>query len=155
MDDRRGVRTRTAHRGNAARSSHRRPAYRGQVRRDNQYGPYIAGFVVVVAALAGFVYIGLNWATGPGRIAAMATPLTPTPAPTVVAAEAPPPPAPEAQPTPTTGEQVYVVKAGDSPSSIAQRFRVKTDDLVAYNHIEDPQRLQIGQTVKIPPPAAP
>ena len=75
------------------------------------------------------------------------------PAPTVAVADAPPPA--EAQPTPTPGEQVYVVKAGDSPSSIAQRFRVKTEDLVAYNHIEDPQRLQIGQTVRIPPPAAP
>ena len=152
MDERRGVRTRPR-RGSPPRASHRRATYRGQVRRDNQYGPYIAGFVVVLAALAGFVYIGLNWATGPGRIAAMATPPTPTPAPTVVAAEAPPPP--EAQPTPTAGEQVYVVKAGDSPSSIAQRFRVKTEDLVAYNHIEDPQRLQIGQTVRIPPPAGP
>src|SRR4051812_48447579 len=130
MDDRRGVRNRSR-RGSLQppRTSHRRPAYRGQVRRDNQYGPYIAGFLVVVVALAGFVYIGLNWATGPGRIAAMATPATPPPAPTVAAAEAPAPA--EAQPTPTTGEQVYVVKAGDSPSSIAQRFRVKTEDLVA------------------------
>jgi LysM repeat protein len=107
--------------------------------------PYIVGFVVVVLVLAGFLYIGLSWATGPGRLAALANPPTPTQA-VVVAPTAP-------APSPTAGEQTYIVKAGDNPASIAQQFRIKTEDLMAANNIEDPQKLQIGQTLKIPPPA--
>ena len=46
-----------------------------------------------------------------------------------------------------------MVRAGDSPASIAQQFKIKTEDLMAANNIEDPQKLQIGQTLKIPTPA--
>jgi LysM repeat protein len=118
----------------------------GQARRDNRQAPYVIGFVVVVLALAGFLYAGLNWATGPGRAAALVSPRTPT------AIAVAPPPTP--MPTPTSpGEQTYIVKAGDNPAAIAQQFRIKTEDLMAANNIEDPQKLQIGQTLKIPPPA--
>ncbi len=115
------------------------------MRRDNRQGAYIVGFIVVVAALAGFLYVGLNWATGPGRVAALATPPTATPIAVV------PPAAPE--PSPTIGEQTYVIQAGDYPEKIAQKFGIKTDELIAANNIDDPQKLQIGQTLKIPPPA--
>jgi LysM repeat protein len=104
----------------------------------------VIGFVLVVLALAGFLYAGLNWATGPGRAAALVSPRTPTP----IAVEPPPTPAP----SPTVGEQTYIVRAGDNPATIAQQFRIKPEDLMAANNIEDPQRLQIGQTLKIPPP---
>ncbi|MBV9329089.1 MAG: LysM peptidoglycan-binding domain-containing protein [Chloroflexi bacterium] len=128
------------------RAEHRHPVYGTQARRESRQMPYVIGFIVVVLGLAAFLYIGLNWATGPGRVAALATP----PTPTAVAVE--PPPTPE--PSPTVGEQTYVVKAGDSPASIAQQFRVRTDDLMAYNNIADPQKLQIGQTLKIPRPGS-
>ena len=62
------------------------------------------------------------------------------------------PPAPP-PPSPTVGEQTYIVKAGDNPASIAAQFKIKTDDLMAANNIDDPQKLQIGQTLKIPPPS--
>jgi LysM repeat protein len=148
MDERRG-RTRERERGRARRGPAMRPAYRhpvygGQARREHRYGPYVAGFVVVVLALAAFLYIGLNWATGPGRVAALAVP--PTPTAIVVGTPTPPPP------SPTPEAQVYVVKPGDSPASIAQQFRIKTEDLMAANNIDDPQKLQIGQTLKIPAP---
>jgi LysM repeat protein len=110
--------------------------------------PYIIGFVVVVAALAAFLYVGLNWATGPGRAAALAN--LPTLTPIVVV----PPAGATPVPSPTTAEQTYIVQAGDSPASIAARFRVKTDDLIAANNITDPQKLQIGQSLKIPPPSS-
>ena len=51
-------------------------------------------------------------------------------------------------------ELLYVVKSGDNPAPIARQFGVKTEDLMAYNHIDNPQKLQIGQTLKIPPPPA-
>jgi LysM repeat protein len=107
--------------------------------------PYVVGFAVVVLALAAFLYVGLNWATGPGRVAALANPPTPTPIAVV------PPATPV--PSPTPPEQTYIVKAGDNPASIAQQFRVKTEDLMAANNIDDPQKLKIGQTLKIPPPS--
>ena len=116
------------------------------MRRDTRQGAYIIGFIVVVAALAGFLYVGLNWATGPGRAAALATQPTATPIAVV-------PPAPPA-PSPTVGEQTYVVQNGDYPEKIAQKFGIKTDELIAANNIADPQKLQIGQTLKIPPPAS-
>jgi LysM repeat protein len=149
MDDRRGrPRERgRAHRGAPGRAAYRHPVYGGQARREHRYGPYVAGFIVVVLALAAFLYIGLNWATGPGRVAALSVP--PTATPIIVA-----PPATPA-PSPTPVEQVYIVKPGDSPASIAQQFRIKTEDLMAANNIDDPQKLQIGQTLKIPAAATP
>jgi LysM domain-containing protein len=135
----------TTRRGYAfPRAEHRHPVYGSQARRDNRQTPYIIGFVVVVLGLAGFLYVGLNWATGPGRVAALANPPTPTPIAVV-------PPA-TLEPSPTPAEQTYIVKAGDSPASIAQQFRIKTDDLMAANNIDDPQKLQIGQSLKIPAP---
>lgn len=139
-----------ARRGYPARPTHRHPLYAGgQAHRAHRYGPYVAGFVVVVLALAVFLYIGLNWATGPGRAAALAVPAMSTPLPAAAPTEPPPPP-PEASATPA--EHVYVVKAGDSPASIAQQFHVKTEDLMAANNIDNPQKLQIGQSLKIPSP---
>jgi LysM repeat protein len=131
----------------ATRGTHRHPVYGGQVRRDGQVGPYIVGFILVVAALAAFLYVGLNWATGPGRVAALATPPTLTPIAIV--------PLAGPSPSPTAPEVVYIVRAGDSPASIAAQFKVKTDDLMAANNIEDPSKLQIGQSLKIPANATP
>jgi LysM repeat protein len=126
------------------RAEHRHPVYGSQARRASRQTPYIVGFVVVVLALAGFLYLGLNWATGPGRAAALANP--PTQTPIAIAPPTPPPP------TSPPAEQTYIVKAGDNPASIAQQFKIKTEDLMAANNIDDPQKLQIGQTLKIPAP---
>ena len=128
------------------RAEHRHPVYGSQAHRDNRQAPYIIGFIIVVGALAAFLYVGLSWVTGPGRATALANP--PTPTPIAVVPPAPPPP------SPTVGEQTYIVKAGDNPASIAAQFKIKTDDLMAANNIDDPQKLQIGQTLKIPPPAS-
>jgi len=148
MDDRRrSPDWRDRSRGNRPtnRRTSRHAAHGGQARRDTQYGPYLVGFVLVVLALAGFLYLGLNWATGQSRVAALTSPPTATPILIVAPASAPSP-----SPATTTGEQTYVVKAGDNPATIAQQFRIKTEDLMAANNIEDPSKLQIGQTLKIP-----
>jgi hypothetical protein len=129
------------------RAEHRHPVHGNQARRDTRQGAYIIGFIFVVAALAGFVYVGLNWATGPGRAAALATQPTPTPVAVL------PPPQPEPSPT-TAGERTYIVQSGDYPEKIAQKFGIKTDELIAANNIADPQKLQIGQALKIPPPSS-
>ncbi len=51
---------------------------------------------------------------------------------------------------PTDSGKVYVVVKGDNPVTIAKRFRVAYEDLIALNHIEDPRKLQIGQKLLIP-----
>lgn len=48
-------------------------------------------------------------------------------------------------------EQTYVVKAGDTLGTIAQQHGVATGDLQVYNDITHPDRIRIGQTLRIPP----
>ena len=48
--------------------------------------------------------------------------------------------------------RTYVVKAGDSPYSIARKNGVKLEALMAANPGLDPRRLRIGQTLNLPPP---
>jgi LysM repeat protein len=69
----------------------------------------------------------------------------PAPTTTNSAAESRPVPAPGAART-------YVVKAGDSPYSIARRSGVRLEALLEANPGLDPRRLRIGQTLNLPPP---
>ena len=46
--------------------------------------------------------------------------------------------------------KAYVVAKGDNPVTIAKKFKVSYDDLVALNHIDDPRKLKIGQKLLIP-----
>jgi len=49
------------------------------------------------------------------------------------------------------GGKVYVVAKGDNPVTIAKKFKVSYDDLLAANHIDDPHKLKVGQKLIIPP----
>jgi LysM repeat protein len=57
--------------------------------------------------------------------------------------------APKSDPSKT-----YVVAKGDNPVTIARKFKITYDDLIAANQIEDPHKLQIGQKLIIPLKAA-
>jgi LysM repeat protein len=46
--------------------------------------------------------------------------------------------------------KTYVVAKGDTPVSIARKFKVPSDDIMAANHIDDPHKLKIGQKLIIP-----
>jgi LysM repeat protein len=46
--------------------------------------------------------------------------------------------------------KVYVVARGDNPVSIAKKFKVSYDELIALNQIEDPRKLRVGQKLLIP-----
>jgi LysM repeat protein len=46
--------------------------------------------------------------------------------------------------------KTYVVAKGDNPVTIARKFKVSYDTLVALNHIDDPRKLKIGQKLLIP-----
>ncbi|MEP7070924.1 MAG: LysM peptidoglycan-binding domain-containing protein [Verrucomicrobiota bacterium] len=44
----------------------------------------------------------------------------------------------------------YTIAKGDTPVSIARKFKVPFDELIGANHIEDPRKLKIGQKIIIP-----
>ena len=46
--------------------------------------------------------------------------------------------------------KTYTVAKGDNPVSIAKKFKVSYDELLAINHIDDPRKLKIGQKLLIP-----
>ncbi len=52
----------------------------------------------------------------------------------------------------TNATRLYVVRRGDIPMTIADRFGVSTEDLLAQNNIIDPTSLQVGQELIIPLP---
>jgi LysM repeat protein len=46
--------------------------------------------------------------------------------------------------------KTYVVAKGDNPVTIARKFKIPYDQLLAANNIEDPHKLRIGQKLIIP-----
>jgi len=69
-----------------------------------------------------------------------------TPLPTV------PPDAGDVSETTTTLPSVYIVKAGESLTAIAKMFGVSVKDLVSINGLTDPNHIEEGERLKIPPP---
>lgn len=53
-------------------------------------------------------------------------------------------------PTKTT-PGFYTVKKGDTATSIAKGFGLTAEELLKVNRITDPKKLQLGQTLKVPP----
>jgi len=94
-------------------------------------------------------------ATNTATVASKATAprsATPTekPSPTVTAtptASA----SPTATATPKPQPGVYVVKAGDTLSGIAQKVNRTTEALADYNNIKNPTSILVGQKLKVPP----
>jgi LysM repeat protein len=69
-----------------------------------------------------------------------------TPLPTV------PPDAGDVSETTTTLPSVYIVKAGQSLTAIAKMFGVSVKDLISVNGLTDPNHIEEGQRLTIPPP---
>ena len=58
---------------------------------------------------------------------------------------------PTAETSPKTeSKKTYVVAKGDNPASIARKFKISSDQLLAANKIDDPHKLKIGQKLIIP-----
>jgi lipoprotein NlpD len=56
-------------------------------------------------------------------------------------------------PAPTTTlAQYYIVEPGDSLFRIAERFGVDLQELVTLNTIPNPDDIEVGQKLRIPPP---
>jgi LysM repeat protein len=79
-------------------------------------------------------------------------PPTSTPAvPTMVIVTATPG-VPDSATAPRSVNQRYVVREGDSLSSIAERFDVTEAAIMRANNLADPDRILVGQELVIPPP---
>lgn len=50
----------------------------------------------------------------------------------------------------TGGEKLYVVVSGDNISTIAKKFGVKSSDIIRVNNLQNPDKLKVGQQLKIP-----
>jgi LysM repeat protein len=93
------------------------------------------------------------------------TPIPPSTAPTISPTNTPgspaalqatiPPntaaPTPRVTPTLAVVGNEYTVQAGDTLWGISIRLKVDYEDLLDLNKIDDPNKLQIGQVLKIPP----
>jgi LysM repeat protein len=55
--------------------------------------------------------------------------------------------------TTTVPRVLYRVRAGDTLSAIAQRLHVSASAIIERNRLTNPDRLALGQTLVIPPPA--
>lgn len=71
---------------------------------------------------------------------------SPTPAPSASTALTEPP-------KPSQSGNTHVVAKGETLTSIAKMHKVTVEELQKFNHIENDRKLQIGQTIMIPPPA--
>ncbi|MGB8861397.1 MAG: LysM domain-containing protein [Ilumatobacteraceae bacterium] len=54
--------------------------------------------------------------------------------------------------TTTTVLVTYKIQSGDSLGQIANRFGVSMDELMALNGITNPDHIEVGQQLTIPPP---
>ena len=51
---------------------------------------------------------------------------------------------------PAASDKTYTVAKGDNPYAIAKKLKVKYNDLIKANNIQDPTKLQIGQKLIVP-----
>jgi LysM repeat protein len=51
---------------------------------------------------------------------------------------------------PTTGETIHIVRAGDNLFRIGLQYGFTVDELAAYNNLANPNRLEVGQEIRIP-----
>ena len=56
----------------------------------------------------------------------------------------------ESAKTATASSDVYVVAKGENPYLIAKKLHVSYTELLEYNNITDPKKIQIGQKLKVP-----
>ena len=58
--------------------------------------------------------------------------------------------APTVAATASVTTRPYTVVKGDTPTSIAKKFGTTSTDLLKLNKMDDPKKMQIGQTLKVP-----
>src|SRR5512140_425613 len=111
--------------------------------------PVLYGLIVLIVGVALFAtpFVLRVFTSGDGASS------SPTPAASASAAATV---APSITPVPSPSPTVYVVKAGDVLSRLAVKFGVTVDAIVKANpQIKNPDRLNLGDQLVIPPAVAP
>jgi LysM repeat protein len=90
----------------------------------------------------------------PGVIVGEATPTPASTSPSTPAAPATGSSV-SASPPSASGGNTHTVARGETLTSIAKTYSVSVTELQKYNHIENPLKLQAGQTIQIPASPAP
>ena len=111
--------------------------------------PVLYGLIVLIvgAALFATPFVLRVFTSGDGASA------SPTPAASASAGASV---APSITPVPSPSPTIYVVKAGDVLSRLAVKFGVTVDQIVKANpQIKNPDRLNLGDQLVIPPAVAP
>ena len=109
--------------------------------------------VVAVAGIIAFNAIKTRQASLPSSPTSTIIGVAPAetkPQTTVATSTAAPKTNAKTQPKVSDSGNTYVVAKGDNPVTIAKKFKVSYDDLLALNHIDDPRKLKIGQKLLIP-----
>ena len=96
-------------------------------------------------AIGGYIGARLARAAPPGDAAAGARPRAGAPRPGSASATG-------AAGTSAASGNVHVVARGDTLQKIARDRQVSVADLMKWNNIQDPRRLQIGQELRLAPP---
>jgi len=78
---------------------------------------------------------------------------SPSETPNPALAEATPPKAVAVEPAASPSGPVHIVTKGETLTAIAKRYKVTVPELLKVNKIADVRKLQIGQTVALPPDA--
>lgn len=58
---------------------------------------------------------------------------------------------PATEEAPATEERIHVVRAGDNLYRIGLQYGFTVEELAAYNNLANPNRLEVGQQIRIPP----
>lgn len=101
------------------------------------------------AVLVGGLMLGAGCGTTRPPEAAPTT--MPPVTPEAVAPAAPTPVVEEAKPpVAEVQSKTYVVKSGDALSTISKRFKVSKSDIMKLNKISNPDKIRVGQKLKLP-----
>ena len=111
--------------------------------------PWVRNLATVVLAVTALVGCSTTSVRAPAPISDRSDTRGSTPAPVTRSGAAQPP---AAAPAPTRDGQ-YVVKRGDTLHSIALAHGQDYRDIARWNNLEDPNRLLIGQVLRVSPPA--
>ncbi|MBC7226481.1 MAG: LysM peptidoglycan-binding domain-containing protein [Thermoflexales bacterium] len=104
----------------------------------------VALVLILLSAVAGAILLLLGREPSPEGAATPTPSATVAPSPTATAVPTVPPP------SPTPGPLLHVVQPGETLASIAAAYGVPLAELIAVNHIQDPNLIRVGQVLVIP-----
>ncbi|MGQ9521648.1 MAG: LysM peptidoglycan-binding domain-containing protein [Anaerolineae bacterium] len=114
--------------------------------RPHRIGTRAAVLLILLSAVAGLSLLLLGRGPSPGSPILPTPSATPERSPTATATAAPTVP----PPSPTPSPLLHTVQPGETLAGIARAYNVPLEELIAVNHIQDPDLIRAGQVLIIP-----